>query len=307
MGVILMNDVMQDVGYALLEDVVNTQLNPTGVNITPGVVTVTPGSMTGIYNGAQLVAGANGAANQEVITVSSTTATTFTATFVNNHPNTDSLTGSTFPKGQPDSPLYTQSEIMGYILGSEQDFMLRVRPVYATGTVNVTVGKRIYPAPADSIRVERAALINTAATPPTAAELYNTTQTDLDNLVTGWEAGSSSLTSWFQDQINTQTIGFGPTPQNGATVSLCYSQLHLGPVTPISQFLIPDAMTTAVKWRTLAKALSKDGETRDLQRAAFAQKLYDLLIIASQKFMAGVAARVRTEDETVEPLASQRM
>jgi hypothetical protein len=64
---------------------------------------------------------------------------------------------------------------------------------------------------------------------------------------------------------------------------------------------MPDPMTIAVKWRTLALAYSKDGEMRNLKSAAFAQQLYDMLVLISCKFMSGVDARVRTQEETVEP------
>jgi hypothetical protein len=305
MGAILANDIMMDCGYSLLEQVTNTTLNPSGGAIVAGIRTVTPGSMIGIYAGAQLAVGANGTVAQEAITVTSVTATTFTATFVNPHPATEPVTGCTFSAGIPESTLFSQSELLQYMADSQNDFLLQVRPIYAIAPLSITAGKKVYPAPADAIRVERASIVNTVATPPSAVELWDTTQTDLDLEDAGWP-GDQGPTSWYQDQLTYQTIGFGPPPNVGNTVTLMYSQKAVAPLTLLSTFLVPDPMTIAIKWRTLALCFSKDGEMRDPSRAAFCQKFYDVLCEISKKFMCGVDARFKAKDETVEPLAAQR-
>ena len=305
MGAVIANDILCDVGLALLEPLTNTTL---GAPVTPGAQTVTPGSMVGIYQGAILAVGANGSATQEAIEITSVTTSTFTATFAYSHPGTDPIVGMTFSCGYPESVLYTQAEVLGYMQDAQRDFILKVRPVYATGTVNLTAGKKVYPAPADSVRVERASIVNTAATPSVATELYDVTQTDLDLLQYAWgTSASGGPTSWYQDQINTQTVGFGPPPQVGNVVNLMYSQCPTTSLSILSTFLIPDPMTIAVKWRTLAVCFSKDGEMRDPKRSSFAQQLYDVIVLASCKFMSGVDARMKGKEETVEPLASQRM
>lgn len=300
MGAIIANDVLLDIGFALVEPCVNTKL---GSIVAPGMRTITPPSMVGIYLGAQIVVGVNGSSTQEVIVVVSVTATTFTATFVNAHPSTDPLTTCTFPSGVPESTLFTQAEILSYMADSQNDFLLQVRPIYAIAPLAITAGVSVYPAPVDAIRVERASIVNVAA--PSAVELWNTTQTDLDLESAGWPAGQGP-TSWYQDQLNTQTIGFGPPPQVGNTVSLMYSQKSVNALGLLSTFLIPDVMTVAIKWRTLALCLSKDGETRDPARAAFCEQLYQMLIVISKKFMDGIDARMKAKDETVEPLAATR-
>jgi len=305
MGAILATDIMQDVGFALIEICVNTTLNLSGGSILPGVRAVEPGSMAGIYVGAQIVVGANGAAAQEVVTVTSVTTFTFTATFVNAHPGNEPISGCTFSSGVPTYPMFTQAEVLGYMADSQNDFLLQVRPIYATAPLAITVGKKVYPAPADAIRIERASIVNTAANPPSAVELWNTTQTDLDLENAGWP-GDQGPSSWYQDQLTYQTIGFGPPPNVGNTVTLVYSQKAVAPLGLLSTFLVPDPMTIAIKWRTLALCLSKDGEMRDPSRAAFAQAMYDLLVKISQKFMSGSDARMTAKEETVEPLAAQR-
>jgi hypothetical protein len=186
---------------------------------------------------------------------------------------------------------------------SQNDFLLQVRPIYATAPLAITAGIKVYAAPADAIRVERASIVNTAV--PSAVELWNTTQTDLDLEDSGWP-GDQGPTSWYQDQLTYQTIGFGPPPNVGNTVTLMYSQKAVASLGLLSKFLVPGPMLPAIKWRTLALCLSKDGEMRDPARAAFCQKFYDLMVEISKKFMAGIDARMKSQEETVEPLAAQR-
>src|SRR5271170_2267843 len=147
--------VMERVSYALIEVIVNNTITSiSGAN--PGVTTFTPSSMMGIYVGAFLILDVG--ASQEVITISSTTAITFTATTVNSHSLGVALVGATFPSGQTDAPLFTQQEIIGYINDAQTDFLTAVRPLYEVVTVPVSTGQRYYTQPADCIRLERIAI-----------------------------------------------------------------------------------------------------------------------------------------------------
>src|SRR5208282_6189905 len=157
MGLLLPINTLIDISYSLVEDVVNTQVNPSGVAVAPGIQTVTPGSMLAIYQGAQLVCGTG--ADIEVIVVLSTTTATFSANFANTHPANDSLIGATFPSGQGDSiPLWTQSEMLSYLSEAQNSFLLAVQPIYAIGTQALTMGRFIYPQPSDAIRMERVSI-----------------------------------------------------------------------------------------------------------------------------------------------------
>src|SRR4051812_22935698 len=98
------NDILQDVSFVLVEPVVSTILD--AAPVSQGMSTCTPGSMKGIYPGAMLVVGLS---DPEVITVVSVTAATFTANFEFDHPAGDLLRAATFPSGQPDHPLFTQT------------------------------------------------------------------------------------------------------------------------------------------------------------------------------------------------------
>src|SRR5271155_107659 len=161
MGVLLPINTLTEVSYALIEDVVNTQVNPAEGAVSPGTQTVTPGSMLAIYAGALLVCGAG--SDIEVISVISVTASTFTADFANAHPATDPLVGATFPSGQNDSiPLWSISEMLSYLTEAQNSFLLAVQPIYTIATQALTMGRFIYPQPSDAIRMERVSIAEAA-------------------------------------------------------------------------------------------------------------------------------------------------
>lgn len=299
MGLIRPIEVLIDVSYALVEPVVATQVNPTGAPISPGTVTVTPGSMVGIYLGAQLIVGYQ-TAGEEIVIVTAVTATTFTAGFVNNHLATDPLFSAVFSSGQPDHPLFTQSEMLGYFADVQNDFLMKVRPVYRTGTVPLLSQQRIYANPSDAIQIERIAVAG--------VELFNVAQTDLDGLDPGWQQSSvpPNPQYWYQDGINL-SFGVAPVIQRNDTSELFYSQKAGTVAGLLDQLLVPDAMTFILKYGILARCWSKDGEQRDPTRGKFCQSFYDLFCLICSKFMNGVNGRIQSAEESVEPaLASMK-
>jgi hypothetical protein len=133
-----------------------------GAAIFPGLNTITPLSMKGIYPGAILLVGSG--ASLEQIVVLSVTTTTFDAVFANLHFNSDPVFGATFPSGQTDHPLFTQAEIFGYLKDAQNDFLLKTRCIFGvTGTpsgvanIPMSTGVRFYSQPAEVIRIERIA------------------------------------------------------------------------------------------------------------------------------------------------------
>lgn len=135
---------------ALVEPVVNTTL---GTVVSPGINTVIPLSMAGIYQGAQLIVGTG--ADVEIVVVTSVTATTFTANFAFSHLSTDPVYAATFATGQPDNILFTQTEMLSYLSEAMDDFTLKTRPMYNIAAAGFTAGVRAYQAPNDALRIER--------------------------------------------------------------------------------------------------------------------------------------------------------
>lgn len=291
MGLITPEFLLEQISYSLIEDVINRPVNPGGPDITPGLNTVTPSKMDSIYVGAMLVIGSG--STLEVITIISVTASTFTANFVFGHAATDLISGATFPSGQPDHPNYTQAEMLGYLAEAQNVFLMRVRPIYALATQGLTVGTRVYPCPADSIRVERISL--------NAVELWDVTETDLDWQDSAWQSTPSTPRYWYQDKVGVQNFGVGPAPQVGNTARIFYSQRGSSSLGLIDSLLIPDVMAYALKYGVLAYAFDKAGEQRDPGRAAYCAKRFSFVCLLAQKFMDGVNGRMRMKEEGVEP------
>lgn len=295
MGLITANFVLGIVSNSLIEYVVSTTLNPAGGAVAPGIQTVTPGSMKGIYQGAMLIVGTGG--SKEVITVTSVTTATFTATFVKAHVNTDPVSGATFSSGQPTTPLWTQQEMLNYLASVQNEFLCAVRPVYKIATQTLAFGIAAYPNPADAIRVERISVAGT--------ELWNCTQTDID-----WQGGYSSRAGqqpqyWYQDKVGPFNFAVDPIPQVGAVARIFYSQLGSPTLGLADTLTVPDIFWPALKWGCLALAWSKDGEQKDLNRSSICQNKFVLWQLLGSKFLEGLDARFTGPEETVEPLLAQ--
>ena len=299
-GLLIVNDLLTDVSFALVEPVVSTILNTPVV--VAGINTITPLSMVGICAGSEMIIRSSvlDAPNQpdEAVLVTSTTATTYTASFLYPHVATDAVQGAMFPSGQLDHPLFNQQEMFKYVIDVQNDFLLKVKPLYVVGTVNLTTNQPTYPVPTDSIQIERIAV--------EGRELYNVAQSDVDWVDPAWMQLSIKVDSWYQDNLNFATFGISPPPPTNLVAELFYSQkLPLNTtITVLSPLLVPDVMVWILKYGILARAWSKDGEQRDLARAAAAQQIYDMFVLVSQKFLMGVAARMNRSDETVEPVIS---
>ena len=282
---LLVNDILSDVSYVLIEPLVNTLLG-TMIPGGPGAQTITPGSMAWIYPGALLIVDAGG--NQEVIEVLTTTATTFTAVFMNMHSATAPLFAATFPSGQTDAPLFTQQEMIGYLTEVQNDFLLKVRPLYAITNQNTTTNIRYYAQPSTCIRLERIAGPVNLQPPVVITDLYETSQSSLDLSDPNWQSKQGPPQQWFRDQIDTGMFGFYPMPSSIISMELWYSIRGTTSGTMLNALLlVPDIFGHAMKYGVLARAFSKDGEYRDPRRADYCKRRYDMIVFLGIKFMEG--------------------
>jgi len=311
LSTITIEQILEDVSFTLVEPIVNTTLG-TGFAV-PGSVAVTPGSMAGIYTGAQLII-ALGQVTQEQVTVTGVTSTTFTAVFLNPHLGTDSVIGATFPSGQTVNPLFTQNEIIGYLADVQNDFLLKTRCIFEVtgsdvtptppGNIALVVNNRFYPQPSQVIRVERVAAVIPGQL---TTDLYDTTQSDLDLDNSDWPANSNLPKRWFRDQIDTAKIGLDPSPNVGGSLELWYSKRgptgDVGNLKLYSLLLIPDVMSHYIKYGILAKCWSKDGETRDPMRSEYCKKRFEFGVVLVQRFMEGIGLDTGAAQQSFSPMA----
>ena len=286
---VLVLDVLQDISFVLVEPVIHLT---TASAATFGVSTVNVPSTVGMYVGAPLLID-RGLVTQEVVTISSfVDGTSFTATFANAHGSGSMIYGATFPSGQlQGSPLFTLTEILAYVLDVENDFLLKVQPVYDTATQVLTNAVRFYPLPSAAIRLER------VSSPTARYVLYNESQSNLDFLSLGWESQgvSTGPTSWFQDQIGGSQFGIFPETTAGGSLNLFFSKKDVNVLTIASTLLVPDVFLHFIKYGVLARIFSKDGEQRDDMRAKYCQKRFDLGVLMALNFMRGIDALMASQ------------
>ncbi len=127
--------------------------------ITAGAgVTATVTTTAAMYPGAQLLAGASGASDTEVITILSVpNGTQFTANFANNHAAAEPVWGATFPVQYQTDPIFTQSEMLGYLSRAQNEFLVAVPCFYQRFFQSLTANIIIQSLPANAILLDRIA------------------------------------------------------------------------------------------------------------------------------------------------------
>ena len=279
MGYKVVNDVLNEVSAVLVEPVVNTTV---AAAISAGTQTVTPGSMASIYTGALLIVGTG--ASQEVVTVTATTSTTFTAVFANSHGGGTAVTGATFPVAQTGDPFFTQQEMLHYVDKAQHDYLVRVPFCMTVATQSFAPQQRIGTIPSDCLQIQRISVNGKA--------LLEQGQMSHDLLDSGWpQAFADFPNTWFEDRVNFMTFGVQPVPLNIFTAELMYAQHALNALGLTSSFLLPDPFLTYVKYNVLAQCFAKDGEMRDPARADYCQRRFDTGVQIGLQFYDNVTAQ----------------
>jgi hypothetical protein len=266
------NDVLTVVSYALLERPLFATLPG---NIAAGVRTVAIVDRA-IYAGAQIIVGVVGG-NQEIVTISSVSATDFTATFANAHSAGEVVKGATFPGGRTlqgvtanvaagaaTAPLFTQAEVLQYLFDVQNAFLEATRCVYRVNTVNLTGGLATAALPADCIRMERVGIAGVALWPMAQAEI------DL--------SGNGTVTApvgWYLDRQNAGLFAVDPPSVGSVVADVVYSQKGTALPVLTDSLIAPDGCWPYLVFGVLASAFSKEGEMRDARRAAYCAKRYE--------------------------------
>jgi len=265
-GFLLVNDILSDVSYALIQNPVNTSA-PIG-GIAKGTTTV-PVFDPSMYSGAQILVGTVGV-DLEVVTISAVVpGTSFTAEFSLPHPAGAPIIGATFPVRQPFDPLYQQAEMLAYASTALNDFLTEVPLLYTvTKAVTVQYTRQNTQLPADSMFPVRIAAFG-----------YPLRETSIPNLESydfryNTQAAQKPL-AYFRNDNPLQSFGVWPRINNDCPVEIVYANrgpqtLGLGDGWPI-----PDPFLVTVKARVLSFAYSKDGSCQNPGLARFWQTRYD--------------------------------
>lgn len=163
-------DILMEISLHLCHPVVFTELTAA---ISPGQQSIPVTSTYAMYPGAQLLIGVTegvgygeggyggggyGSSLAELITVTSIVdAQHFIGTVVNGHALDEPVWGATFPTQWQTDPIYTQTEMLGYLSRAQNEFLTAVPAFYELFTQNVTVGSLFQSLPPNAITVERIA------------------------------------------------------------------------------------------------------------------------------------------------------
>lgn len=253
-GYLLVNDVLTDVAYALIEPSVNTVVPTGGIAVGTHVVVSYDLAM---YPGAQIIVGV-GTSNVEVVEIVSTVpGTSFTAVFVNVHASGESITGATFPVRQPTDPFFTQEEMLAYLATAVNDFLDECPLVIAVSTaVTVAPSTQAAALPADCQKPTRVATNNYA--------LRETSQSHLDTIIYRWQQqAATGPRVYFRDKVGLQNVGIWPQSTSVTNLELVYEQRGPNVIGLADGFLIPDPFVLYCKYRVLEFCYSKDGEQKN--------------------------------------------
>ena len=271
-GFLTVENLLEDCSYSLIQPWVNTTVPAGGIAAGAQTVDVFDPSM---YVGAQLVVGAYGSADNEVVTITAVVPdVSFAAVFANAHVAGEQIVGATFPVRQPTDPLFEQGEMLAYLSSAVNDFLTDVPLCY-----NVVEGVEIGPSeptgvlPDDSMMPVRIA----ALTPDGPYPLRETSQANLDTYDYRWSVLSQNYdypVAYYRDKIPMQNFGIWPLMGNTSEFEIVYAQRAAATLGLADGFLFPDIFCPIVKWRTLSFAYSKDGESRNPALAKYWQTRY---------------------------------
>lgn len=252
-GYLIVNDILTDCAFALIEPSVNVVVP--GGGITAGLQTV-PVFDEAMYVGAQVVVGVVGTSDLEVVTITAVVPdTSFSGVFANSHAAGEPITGATFPVRQPTDPFFLQSEMLGYISQAMNDFLTAVPLAVVVGAVTVSPAAQNTNLPADCMVPQRVAL---AGYP-----LRETSQSNLDQNDFRWQQQAASKPYTYFRDVGLQTLGVWPRSNNTTPLELIYQQRSAALLGLADGFIIPDPFLIYVKYRVLEFAYSKDGEQRN--------------------------------------------
>jgi len=111
-----------------------------------------------LYPGAMVVVGYQQPDAEVVTVIEVLSDTQFTANVVNAHASGETVFGATFPTQQPTDPIFTQSEIIGYIAQAQNEFLAKVPLIFEFFENNlILLGQTFQTAPGTMIEMERVA------------------------------------------------------------------------------------------------------------------------------------------------------
>lgn len=277
-GFLLVADLLTDIAFSLVEPSVNTSFP---APVSPGAQTVAAYDLA-MYPGAQIVCGASGDPNLEVVVIAFVNVgVSFTAHFMNSHAAGIAITGPTFPVRWPTDQFFTQQEMLGYISSAANDFLSDCPLVIEVATVVVPPTAQNTALPADCQKPVRVA--------NNQYPLRETSQSNLDLIEYRWsQQAPSQPRAYFRDKTGLQKVGVWPRQNNTVNLEVVYEQRSAALLGLADGFVIPDPFLLYVKCRALEYAYSKDGEQKNSGLAKYWNGRYMAGVKVSNIFLGAI-------------------
>lgn len=226
LGTRLVADLLAEISFHLIEPItvqtltasldagpaVTITLDPTS-SLTFPAAPLPPTSY--LYPGAQVVLGWQAASAEVVTVIAVVSETEFTANLVNNHTAGETLFGATFPTQQPTDPIFTQSEILGYVAQAQNEFLTKTPLIFEFFPSNlIELGQTNQLLPGTAIELERVSVQSN----PSSTSFNIASIARVGNVVTATLSQSVSSDQWTA-QLPIQVYGVADSSFNTANGS----------------------------------------------------------------------------------------
>lgn len=260
-GELIVNDLLTDCAFTLIEPCVNVTVPVGGIAIGGQTVTVWDPSM---YVGAKILVGVLGG-DLEVVTITATViGTSFRAVFANTHVAGEPIVGATYPvQTIAEDFFWSQSQMLQYISDACNDYLTRVPLAYVvTNAVSLGPTQPTAALPDDCIVPARVSAFGHT--------LRESSQSWLDSVDPRWQQfAASTPISYYRDKIGLNRIGITPVSNNLLPIEITYSQRSAQTLALDDGFNFPDVFTPYIKARVLEFCYGGDSEQRSPAMAKF--------------------------------------
>jgi hypothetical protein len=179
------------------------------------------------------------------------------------------------------SGLWTPGEVIEYINYAVENFINNTGVIVSDDTIPSVVGTAVYTRPAGTGDVDRISF--------DGRRCRRISNFDLASMNSKWRDASGSPHYYHEDGVDIDEFEFDKKPTKIANIRIFGDRLHtkLDSYNLSAVINIPDSWIPAIQWEVLSYCYSKDGESQDLPRAAWAHNKYLYFISLCQRMIAG--------------------
>lgn len=174
--------------------------------------------------------------------------------------------------------MFGANEIVNAMNRIQQRFLLETGMIVTRAPDLAGVpSQEVYPLPIDSIRPRRITWSYGTGSGPTLVTnaLTQADTWEMDNGYAAWPADGNPPLVWWENTLDQQLFGIGPSPNTTGILNILYVALGTALTGLGVAFVVPDDWTPYITWGTLGELLSSDGPAFDPTRAQYCSRRLD--------------------------------